>query len=106
MTTAPTPASPNGKTKFYSRLNGTRFVMPSGKILLFVGGMYETDDPAEIKELRTCISINNELLSLTPVPVKENTAKLLRQVGGGRGGNTGAQNSLSGSDFAALSNGS
>jgi len=49
-TTAEALSNPNAKT-YYNMVSGSQFVMPDGLAIVFLGGRYVTDDPAQIAEL-------------------------------------------------------
>jgi hypothetical protein len=77
---------------YYSPFHNSMFVMPCGKILRFPGGVFATTNAWEQSELDKAIAVNgNHALSHTQMALRENTALILREVGGR--GNTGAFNS-------------
>lgn len=49
-TTAAALKSAKGKT-YYHMANGARFIMPDGLEVVFMGGVFTTDDPEIIREL-------------------------------------------------------
>lgn len=65
---------------FYRRENNSFFVMPSGKKLVFAGGMYTTDIKEEIDELDACILSGGDIHH-EPVPVHKSDALQMREVG-------------------------
>lgn len=96
----------SGKTVFYSRFNGTRYVMPTGHVLEFAPynglSFYETNDPTEIAELNKVIAISTSVICKTPVQVRVSDAHILKEVGGVH---TGAQSSFHLAGMSQQSNG-
>ena len=86
---------------FYTRAPGSRVIMPSGKPLVFTGGLFSTEDKAEIAELEYLVK--EGYLSKTPVPLVKDDSVVLKEVGAPKAGGTGMVNSAT---VAALSSSS
>ena len=100
------PAKNFVPTTFYSRFQGTKIQMgnkkdePAGKMLVFLGCEYITQNQDETDFLNEVIerASGDMVISRIPVPVKQNDALILRDV------STSAVSSQSVRAMAALSN--
>jgi hypothetical protein len=72
---------------FYSRIDGSFYVLKSGHKCTFEGGEYVTDKQAEIEELDELCALQGQyLINKEHVPCKRSDAQILKEVGGRGGG--------------------
>lgn len=75
------------KRTFYSRIDGSFYVLKSGHKCVFEGGEYVTDKQAEIEELDELCELSGQyLVNKEHVPCKKSDAQILKDVGGRGGG--------------------
>lgn len=87
--------------KYYQPYNGSRFIMPSGKVLTFVNGCLATNIKEEIDEIEKAIASGAEI-SRIPMNVIKSDATLLREVGASSRGRTSGTGMATSQTIAAL----
>ena len=58
-------ASKTSKT-YYHLIPGAKFILPTGLEIVFLGGVYITDDPAQIAELNAVVNVPGSMVHDNP----------------------------------------